>query len=286
MNHSMKRCKHLLVFFVALVLPCMLLAGEQTHKPITMELMQLLKADKDMHNMLAQSIALAKAHNPDVKTNPVRSVADYYNFIDRYVELLPQQIVKGPAGSVRDQMLQGICYFYYLVDQPLPELKDKGLYKNSLQYYPPFSAWLRKCADAWGDFLDSEASWTPAFYKQIYNDAAYGLQQGWYESPDNWKTFNQWFARFLKSPDVRPIASPEDPSVVVSPADSVPQGAWHIDGQSRIHVPGGLKVKMVRYFSIKDLLGEDSAYAGAFANGTLTHTFLNVNDYHRYHFAV
>jgi phosphatidylserine decarboxylase len=30
----------------------------------------------------------------------------------------------------------------------------------------------------------------------------------------------------------------------------------------------------------------DSAYAGAFANGVLTHTFLDVNDYHRYHFPV
>jgi len=30
----------------------------------------------------------------------------------------------------------------------------------------------------------------------------------------------------------------------------------------------------------------DSEYKDAFANGVLTHTFLNVFDYHRYHFAV
>lgn len=29
--------------------------------------------------------------------------------------------------------------------------------------------------------------------------------------------------------------------------------------------------------------GEGSAYRDAFAGGTLTHTFLDVNDYHRYH---
>jgi len=34
------------------------------------------------------------------------------------------------------------------------------------------------------------------------------------------------------------------------------------------------------------LLGGKSQYKDAFANGVLTHTFLNVNDYHRYHFAV
>jgi len=35
-----------------------------------------------------------------------------------------------------------------------------------------------------------------------------------------------------------------------------------------------------------ELLGPKSAYGDAFAGGVLTHTFLNVNDYHRYHFAV
>ena len=34
------------------------------------------------------------------------------------------------------------------------------------------------------------------------------------------------------------------------------------------------------------MLGKNSKYQDAFANGTLTHTFLDVNDYHRYHFPV
>ncbi len=38
--------------------------------------------------------------------------------------------------------------------------------------------------------------------------------------------------------------------------------------------------------SIATLVGEGSAYRNAFAGGTLTHTFLDVNDYHRYHFPV
>ena len=85
---------------------------------------------------------------------------------------------------------------------------------------------------------------------------------------------------------MRPIASPNDPSVVVSPADSVPQGVWPIDENSNIRVEGGLKVKYSTFYSIKELLGENSQYKDAFANGVLTHTFLNVYDYHRYHFAV
>jgi hypothetical protein len=43
--------------------------------------------------------------------------------------------------------------------------------------------------------------------------------------------------------------------VVASPADSVPQGVWPIDGQSRIQVDGGLRVKLARFFSIPTPLG-------------------------------
>ena len=35
-----------------------------------------------------------------------------------------------------------------------------------------------------------------------------------------------------------------------------------------------------------EMIGMGSAYQDAFAGGTLTHTFLDVNDYHRYHFPV
>jgi len=113
------------------------------------------------------------------------------------------------------------------------------------------------------------------------------LQKGWYEPASNWKTFNEFFAKYLISSDARPIAAPDDTKVVVLPADSVPQGVWQIDESSNIQVSDGLKVKLTTYYSIADLLGRRKAgIKDAFANGILTHTFLNVNDYHRYHFAV
>jgi len=276
-----------ILIFAVMVLPAStVFSADNNHKQITRELINLVETNPEIKNMLESSIAEAQKINPDPKTNPVQSLPEYYDFIDEASKLLPQEIVGGPAGSVRDQMLQGLCYFYFLVDQPLPELKDKGLFKNALQYYPPFSSWLRKFANAWGEFLDTEESWNEEIYRQIYNDPKFGLQEGWYEPPSNWKTFNDFFARYLKSPDVRPIASPDDPAVVVLPADSVPQGVWAIDENSNIQVEGGLKVKLLTYYSIRELLGEDSQYRDAFANGVLTHTFLNVNDYHRYHFAV
>jgi phosphatidylserine decarboxylase len=191
-----------------------------------------------------------------------------------------------PANLTRDQILQSICYFYFLVDQPLTQLENMSLFNNTIQYYEPFSVWLRSFADTWGMFLDTEDSWNNETYQQFYDDPIYGLQGPWYESSSNWSTFNRFFSRYLASPDQRPIASSNDTSVVVSPADSVPQGTWPIANNSTILVDGGLKVKLGRYFNIEDLLGNDSEYKDAFADGVLTHTFLNVNDYHRYHFAV
>ena len=48
----------------------------------------------------------------------------------------------------------------------------------------------------------------------------------------------------------------------------------------------GLTIKSNIFKSIAVLIGEGSAYKKQFANGTLTHTFLDVNDYHRYHFPI
>jgi phosphatidylserine decarboxylase len=260
---------------------------ENGHQPITLELIDLIENNPEIGELLEKSIAEAKEANPDPKTNPVQSLDDYYDFVDRASVSLPQNLVEtSPDLTMRDQMLQGLCYCYFLVDQPLPELEDKGLFKNSLQYYEPFSSWLRDFAVVWGEYLDTEDSWSDEIYEEIKADPEFGLDTGWYESPSNWHTFNRFFSRYLASPDQRPIASPDDPTVVVSPADSVPQGVWPINDDSEIEVDGGLKVKLQTFYSVHDLLKADSEYRDAFAGGVLTHTFLNVNDYHRYHFAV
>ena len=276
------------VLCVAAVAACGAVSAEgSNHKPITKELIKLIEDNPEIGDMLERSIAEAYKVNTDPQTNPVQSLSDYYDFIDRASECLPQDLLDGfPHLSEHEQMLQGICYPYFLVNQPLPELENKGLFKNTLQYYEPFAAWMRDFAVARGEYADSEKSWNEEIYREIYNDPDFGLQEGWYESPENWKTFNQFFSKYLKSPDMRPVVSPDDPAVVTSPADSVPEGVWRIDKNSNIRIKGGLKIKLATYYSVHDLLGEDSEYRNAFANGKLTHTFLNVFDYHRYHFAV
>lgn len=257
-----------------------------SHEPITRQLIELLEQDAELRGLLQQSIAEAQQAHPDPTTNPVESLDDYYDYVDRAVDLIPVDYLANPSLLTKQRVLQDICYFYFLIDQPLSELDGDGLFRNTLQYHPPFSAWLRDFADAWGAFLDTPASWNEQIYQAFYDDPSFGLQEDWYESPSNWQTFNQFFSRHLRTPEMRPVAAPQDPLVVASPADSVPQGVWAIDAASNISVQDGLTLKLATYYSVEDLLGADSPYKDAFAGGTLTHTFLNVNDYHRYHFAV
>jgi phosphatidylserine decarboxylase len=260
---------------------------EITHLPITLQLIELIENNPEIGGLLEESIAKAEEANPDPETNPVQSLDDYYAYIDRASQSLPQDMIEcSPELSMRDQMLQGICYHYFLVSQPLPELEDKGLFSNSIEYYEPFASWMRDFAVVQGQYMDTEDSWSEEIYQEIFADADFNLQEDWYEDPSNWNTFNRFFSRYLSSPDVRPIAFPDDAAIVASPADCVPQGVWDIGADSEIEVEGGLTVKLQTFYSIHDLLKSDSEFRDAFAGGVLTHVFLNVYDYHRYHFAV
>jgi phosphatidylserine decarboxylase precursor len=185
-----------------------------------------------------------------------------------------------------DKIDQSLDYFYFINDQPLTELEGLGYYHNSLQYVKPYADWLVNFNKAWGLYLDTPESWNDEYYQMALADDKFGLSNDWYEDPSNWHSFNQFFSRYLKSPDKRPIDSPNDNSVVVSPADAVPEGVWGIDANSNIIEDGGVPIKSGTLTSIATLIGDDSEYENAFANGKMTHEFLDVQDYHRFHFPV
>lgn len=164
-----------------------------------------------------------------------------------------------------NQIDQSLNYFYFVNDRPLEELEGKGLYIPSVQYVEPYRSWLI-------DFIK---------------------KYGEYEDPSNWKSFNDFFVRRLSSKDKRPISAKNDDSVVVFPGDSVTQGVWTISNQNVLVVRDGkpvgqpdfVAIKSKKFSSIDELMA-DSPYRKAFAGGTMTHTFLDVYDYHRFHFPV
>jgi phosphatidylserine decarboxylase len=95
------------------------------------------------------------------------------------------------------------------------------------------------------------------------------------DSPDSYKTFNEFFFRKLK-PSARPIAS--DPNAAVFPADARHLGFENISKIEGIFVKGAV-------FDLGELL-QDDALAKRFREGSLLMSRLCPVDYHRYHFPV
>jgi len=253
----------------------------------TKDLISIVENNPNIKSMLIKSIAQAKMVNPDKNTNPAQTLEEYYQFVTWAETCMPWSILpKTPYSSLYDKIDQSLDYFYFINDQPLTELEGLGLYNNSLQYVQPYSDWLVRFNKAWGLYLDEPESWNEEYYQLALTDDKFGLSAGWYEDPSHWKTFNQFFSRYLVSPDKRPVASPDDSTIVISPADAIPQGAWQIDANSDLVLKNGVPIKSGTLTSIVKLIGEDSPYKNEFANGIMTHTFLDVQDYHRFHFPV
>lgn len=260
---------------------------EKEYSASTLELIALVDGNAQLKTLLEKAIAKGVVQNPDIKTNPVQTLADYYDFVEWAAHAMPWTVISQPEGTdIFTRIDQSLNYFFFINDIPLDELDGQSLYNNSLQYYEPYRSWLKTFAKAWGAYLDSPDSWCPAYYEIVAKEDTFGLAKGWYEDPSNWNTFNQFFARKLKSPDVRPIAAPADNSVVVSPADACTQGVWQIDAEGYIIQLDevGAQIKSKKFNSVAQLVGPNSQYRDAFQGGTLTHSFLNVYDYHRYHF--
>lgn len=215
------------------------------HRPIVAELTALLQSRPDLAQALEASIR--KADVTDVATMP-----QYLRFLDEMVVLIPTD----------RNLTSFISKFYYLID-----LSPEAV----LQKDASFRRWTRAFAEDWGAFLDTTES--AAGIQGFFSNPDYHIED-YSPAPSGWLTFNQFFARQVR-PGKRPVDAPCDDSVIVSPADSVFQGQWPIMRDSKITAKG-------LTWSVLELL-DGSPYQDAFRDGVFTHSFLNVNDYHRYH---
>lgn len=254
------------------------------HTEATEALIRICNENAEVKQLLEHAIAQAAEINTDRQYNPAQSLSEFYEFIDWNVRQLPWNVMIHQAPSDYGRSLygrtdQGIGYFWFIVDQPLDELKDRGFFYPTVEFVEPFASWLSTYSNTWGDFLNTEASWNDTYYNMVKDDPDWGLTEGWYGEGNQWRTFNEFFARHLASPDMRPIANTD----VIAPADSWPKLTWLIDENNQLQYPQDLQIKTAKISDIAQLIGNDSQYKDAFAGGTLTHTFLDVNCYHRYH---
>ena len=263
---------------------------------MTQELAGLVKTDPQLKRLLEKSIAAASAVNPDPQTNPAQTLEQYFEYLNWAETAMPWAILPNVSKNhpkLYEQIDQSLNYFYFINDRPLKELENKELYIPSLQYAEPYRSWMIRFVKNYGNYLSQPQSWSEEHLAVARSDARFGLDSGDYEDPSNWKSFNDFFVRRLADPSKRPIAAVNDDRVLASPADAVPQGVWSIDENNMLIAANGRKVgqpdfvpiKSKKFASVRELLGP-SRYRDAFAGGTMTHTFLDVFDYHRFHFPV
>lgn len=238
----------------------------------------LLNKYPDLRPLLEQSLAQAAIANPHRETNPVRTVEEWCTYVERFAHCMPWQGMDiGEDASFFRRIDQNIGYFYFLLDQPLDVLRDKGYIYPSLQYEPHVAAWLKAYNTAWGAYLSSPDSWNNSYYNLALSDPLFELATDRYESPDHWHSWNDFFARRLRSEYRNPvITSLPDPVHSFTPS-LVQSFISPCDGEI-VFAP----VKTASIANWLDLLG-DSAYRECFLGGDTTHIVLDVFDYHRFH---
>ncbi len=218
------------------------------HVPVVKELATLLEERPDLQ--LALDTAIEGAAVADIPDRG--ALLDYLDGLSTYIPV--ERLMVGEALKL-----------YYIINQA----QDDRLNED-----PQFNAWLKDFVQAWGEFLDSPAS--AAHLDTFTSKPNYNIDD-YFVGPSGWLTFNQFFAREVK-PGKRPIAEPRDDRVIVSPADAVFMGYWPIDDDATITAKGAT-------WKISELL-DGSPYADAFKGGIYTHSFLYIDDYHRYHVPV
>jgi phosphatidylserine decarboxylase precursor len=223
-------------------------AAPDTHQAVVKDLQGLLQAQPALKQALETAVDRAEVQN-------VGDLQSLYAYLDELVTWIPTE----------RELVPRVLNLYYIINQAPGDALNES---------EDFNRWLKRFVQAWGAFLDTPAS-APGIdsfaSKPNYNVDDY------FAGPSGWQTFNQFFAREMK-PGKRPISDPGDDRVFVSPADAVFMGHWPISEDSRITVKGV-------EWRIAELL-EGSPYQDAFRNGSYMHSFLYVDDYHRYHVPV
>ena len=143
--------------------------------------------NKELRALLEQSLRQAAIENPHLETNPVRTIEEWCAYVERFAHLMPWQAMDiGEDASFFRRIDQNIGYFYFLL--------------GDLQYEPRIAQWLKNFNIAWGEWLSSPESWNEDYYQLALSDPLFELASNRYESPSNWHSWNDFFARKLRSP--------------------------------------------------------------------------------------
>lgn len=149
--------------------------------------------------------------------------------------------------------------------------------------HPPINAMLKKILGAWCAFLRSEASLivineSPTGWKCPQARALTRIAEFQHDPHDRHWGFTSWndfFTRRFK-PGARPVAAPDDPSIIVNACESTP---YNIGRNVRHRDEFWVKSQP---YSLHDMLAGDPS-AEDFVGGTVYQAYLSAFNYHRWH---
>lgn len=248
---SLQRLKRPAVLALFFAVSCSIAysdSGPTRHQPVVHELATLLEQRSSLQQALVAAIDSAELKG-------IQDIGGFYSYLDELLTWVP----------VEREFVPKLLNFYYIVNQAPGDQLNKD---------EQFNQWMKRLVQVYGEFLDTPAS--AAGIESFASKPNYNIDD-YFVGPSGWLTFNQFFAREIR-PGKRPVAAPRDDRVIVSPADAVFMGSWPIDENSNITVKGV-------NWEIAELL-EGSPYKDAFNGGLYMHSFLYVDDYHRYHVPV
>lgn len=231
-------------------------SGEIMHAPIVNELDQRIKSDEVFRNDLSKALA----NRPEDNYWYGKGIADLLTFFDTWLVSLP------PPDPDQARYYDDIFGDFYSHNRIAVEPA------KSLTRTEPFLGWLEKFVMARGTYMDSEDS---------ASDLSAWLQSptlhidDYIVPPHGFASFNQFFTREIKL-GARPISSPDNDSIVTSPADSeISTSTIPLTSETDLEVKG-------MALHVHELLGEDPI-AEEFYGGVATSFGLGVTDYHHFH---
>ncbi|KAH7097087.1 phosphatidylserine decarboxylase-domain-containing protein [Auriculariales sp. MPI-PUGE-AT-0066] len=242
-----------------------------SHNAIVQELQDQINSDAEFKQSLESGFALAYASGISQFTEyNIHNLDDFLKYLDEYVNWVPTENRNGT--NVYDH----ICLCYFVFDLPAAVSYQDPIEPSQITPKRFLTKWLIKYAQEMGRWMDTPESISPEAIATFYAAEAYHMQD--YPVPEEgWNTFNEFFARKI-NPDVRPIASPADDSVIVSPADCSFDGVWDISDPN-----ADITIKGIPWTIQQLLEGYDQDLGKLFAGGKFTHSFLGPADYHRQH---
>lgn len=234
--------------------------------PVLIEFQQLIDTDPVVRLYLNEMIAQVPQRKPYRKRH-LHDVPQLLRLINEVLTMAPEfgeNAVTLPLNAILDWTMGTPAGF--------------AAYRD-----PRINAILKKILNAWCEFLSSADSLyvlndSPSGWKCEAAKRAVGIEEYVHDPTDeHWgfKSWNDFFTRrFIEN--ARPVACPEDDTVIASACESTPYRiSTGVQRQDRFWIKR-------QPYSLNDLLANDQA-VDQFAGGTVYQAFLSATNYHRWH---